>query len=136
MARKSKNEKLSVVAEPPVNDPKRAEYSPPEAKERRRNRDPNAEEPRKDHVFSVASRARWGGDSDVSEQNRVSMQLDGTNANRGEEEGEGDGETVEPAKMKVDELKEALDEAGVEYGADAKKAELVQLYSDWLADNQ
>lgn len=53
-----------------------------------------------------------------------------------EEQEEEEEEVIEPEKMTVAELKEALDEAGVEYGSDDKKADLVQLYSDYLADQQ
>lgn len=52
-----------------------------------------------------------------------------------EEEEESD-ETIVPENMTVAELKEALDEAGIEYKSDDKKADLVTLYSDYLADNQ
>ena len=38
-------------------------------------------------------------------------------------------EDVDPSDMKVDELKAALDGAGIEYPDSAKKAELVELYN-------
>jgi hypothetical protein len=53
-----------------------------------------------------------------------------------EEEEEESDETIVPENMTVAELKEALDEAGIEYKSDDKKADLVTLYSDYLADNQ
>lgn len=53
-----------------------------------------------------------------------------------EEEQEEEEEGIVPENMTVAELKAALDEAGVEYKSDDKKADLVQLYSDWLADQQ
>lgn len=40
----------------------------------------------------------------------------------------GDGDAVDPEDLSVAELKAKLDEAGVEYKASAKKAELVALY--------
>ncbi len=53
-----------------------------------------------------------------------------------EEEQEEEEEGIVPENMTMAELKAALDEAGVEYKSDDKKADLVQLYSDWLADQQ
>lgn len=53
-----------------------------------------------------------------------------------EQEEEEEEEGIVPENMTVAELKAALDEAGVEYKSDDKKADLVQLYSDWLADQQ
>lgn len=132
MARKSK---ISTIEAPPVDDPKRAEYTPPEAKDRRltmRGQNPNEAE-RKDHVYGIASRDRWA-EGNVTQQHRESMSLDGTVTNGGE--GEDSGETIEPAKMKKAELQEALREAGVAFETDDNKDRLVQLYSDWLADNQ
>jgi len=45
-------------------------------------------------------------------------------------------EEIVPEDMTVAELKEALGEAGIEYASDDKKADLVKLYSDYLADQQ
>lgn len=44
-------------------------------------------------------------------------------------------EEIIPANMTVAELKAALDEAGIAYKSSDKKDDLVQLYSDYLADN-
>lgn len=136
MARK--NKQVTSVRKPPVPDPKRAEYTPPDAKDRLsvrgEKRNPNEEPPAKDHVYGVASRARWGSGEPISELHRDSMDIDGSNARKpgsGSEE-----ETVEPEKMTVAELKAELDAAGVEYASDAKKADLVEAYSGYLADNQ
>lgn len=139
MTRKS-NKQITSVAPPPHPDPKRAERHPAEAKERRLtlrgSRDPNAEKPKQDHLFTVASRARWG-EGDITEQNRTSMELDGTaNGGGSEEEEEEEQQTIEPAKMKKAELQEALREAGVAFETDDNKDRLVELYSDYLADNQ
>lgn len=49
--------------------------------------------------------------------------------------GEEEEEEIIPANMKVAELKAALDEAGIAYKPSDKKDDLVQLYSDYLADN-
>lgn len=45
-------------------------------------------------------------------------------------------EEIIPANMTVAELKTALDEAGIAYKSSDKKDDLVQLYSDYLADDQ
>lgn len=42
---------------------------------------------------------------------------------------EDDGEVSEKVKLTVAELRAALDDAGIEYAADAKKAALVELYN-------
>lgn len=44
-------------------------------------------------------------------------------------------EEIIPANMTVPALKAALDEAGIAYKSSDKKDDLVQLYSDYLADN-
>lgn len=41
---------------------------------------------------------------------------------------EDDGEVSEKVKLNVAELRAALDEAGIEYAADAKKPALIELY--------
>ena len=131
MARKNR-EQLTNLQDPPVHDPARAEYTPPEAKARNNggDTDPNAQPPGKDRIFGVASRARWpGSDSDaLAEQHRDSRSID----NGGEQEEEQD--TGTSADLTVDELKAALDEAGVEYPASAKKAKLVELYDAHVAE--
>lgn len=65
---------------------------------------------------------------------RINANINGTELPEQEEEEEE--EAIVPENMTVAELKAALDEAGVEYKSDDKKADLVTLYSDWLADNQ
>lgn len=44
-------------------------------------------------------------------------------------------EEIIPANMKVAELKAALGKAGIAYKPSDKKGDLVQLYSNYLADN-
>lgn len=134
--------KLSTSANPPVSDSARKDRTPPEAKTKRlsvRGQDPNADRSKEDKVYGIASRARWPS-NDVTELHRDSMAIDGTEVNSsqtnaGSTSSEND-ETIEPDKLTKDQLKSALDEAGVEYSTSANKAELVQLYSDWLADQQ
>jgi len=129
MARKNR-EQLTNLQDPPVHDPARAEYTPPEAKARNNGGgDPNAKPPGNDRVFGVASRARWpGSDSDaLAEQHRDSRSIDS-----GEQDEEQN--TGTSADLTVDELKAALDEAGVEYPASAKKAKLVELYDAHVAE--
>lgn len=73
----------------------------------------------------------------MAQQDKINRRLDGEEVEDDEEVVEDDEEeTIEPEKMTVAELKEALDEVGVEYGSDDKKADLVKLYSDYLADAQ
>lgn len=142
MGKSNKAPQLSTSAEPPVNDPDREEYTPKEAKTKRlsvRGQDPNATRATEDKVYGIASRARWPS-NDVSELHRDSMAIDGVETNSGQSataststENE---DTIEPEKLTVAELKAALDEAGVEYTAEDRKADLVKLYSDWLADQE
>lgn len=131
MARKNR-EQLTNIQAPPVDDPGRAEYTPPNAKARNNggDTDPNAQPPGKDRVYGVASRDRWpGSDSDaLAEQHRDSRTID----SGGEQEEEEEAGTS--ADLTVDELKAALDEAGVEYPASAKKAKLVELYDAHVAE--
>lgn len=142
MGKSNKATQLSTSAKPPVVDPDREEYTPKEAKVKRlsvRGQDPNATRATEDKVYGIASRARWPS-NDVSELHRDSMAIDGVETNStqsasGSTSTEND-DTVEPEKMTVAELKAALDEAGIEYSSDDKKADLVVLYSDYLADNQ
>ena len=142
MGKQKKAVQLSTSADPPVDDAKREETTPPEAKERRlsvRGQDPNATRRTEDHIYGIESRARWPS-GDVSELHRDSMAIDGVVTNGGTG---GDGttstendDTIEPEKMTVPELKHALDQAGVAYTSDDKKADLVALYSDYLAEQQ
>ena len=142
MGKSNKAPQLSTSAKPPVVDPDRAPYTPDEAKTKRlsvRGGDPNATRATEDKVYGIASRARWPS-NDVSELHRDSMAIDGVETNGSQSSTaststEND-DTIEPDKLTKDQLKAALDEAGVEYNASANKAELVQLYSDWLADQQ
>lgn len=131
---KKKTPQVDVTAPPPVNDPKRAEYTPPEAKLRRADRgeeQPNEENAKKDHVYGIASRARWGGDSDVTELHRESRAIEGAaNSGGSEEEEEEEEETSSAEDLTVAQLKEALEAAEVEIPAGAKKADLVALYEE------
>lgn len=131
---KKKTPQVDVTAAPPVNDPKRAEYTPPEAKLRRAYRgeeQPNEESAKKDHVYGIASRARWGGDTDISELHRDSRAVDGEpNSGGSTEEEEEEEEESSASDLTVAELKAALDEAEVEYDKNAKKADLVALYEE------
>lgn len=68
----------------------------------------------------------------LNHQKRIDANIRGETLPEDEEEEE----TIVPENMTVAELKAALDEANVEYSSDDKKADLVQLYSDYLADNQ
>lgn len=123
-----KSPQVSAVAPPPVNDPMRAEYTPAEAKSpRRRDRDANAEERKEDHVYGIASRQRWGGDTDVAQLHRDSMAIDSGKSGQEEEEEEEEEESS-ASDLTVAQLKEALEAAEVEIPANAKKAELVALY--------
>jgi hypothetical protein len=67
---------------------------------------------------------------------RINDNIAGRVREEEEEQEEEEEEGIVPENMTVAELKAALDEAGVEYKSDDKKADLVQLYSDWLADQQ
>jgi hypothetical protein len=67
---------------------------------------------------------------------RINDNIAGVVREEEEEQEEEEEEGIVPENMTVAELKAALDEAGVEYKSDDKKADLVQLYSDWLADQQ
>jgi len=130
----AKSKQFKAIEAPPVNDPAREDITPKEAKNRVSepvNR--NDEEPRADRLFTVSSRDRWP-DSNIAELNRDAMEIDGSNALRYKaKEDEDAEETVEPGKMKVAELREALDAAGVDYETDANKARLVELYTDYLS---
>lgn len=135
MARKNRSPQVDVTAPPPIEDPKRADYTPAEAKDRRltlrgESKDPNAEEAQKDHIYGIASRQRWGGDTDIAELHRDSRAIDGEpNSGAGEEEEEEEEETS-AADLTVVQLKEALEAAEVEIPNGAKKADLVKLYED------
>jgi hypothetical protein len=69
----------------------------------------------------------------LNHHKRVNANIAGTEYHEPTEE---ETEEIEPEKLTVAELKEALDEAGIEYTSEDKKADLVKLYSDYLADNQ
>lgn len=136
-----KNEKSPVVdatRDPPVKDPARAEYKPDEAKSPRvRGRaDANSDEPKEDHVYGIASRARWGGDASIAELHRDSRVLEGKSVPEGttsqetEEEEEEEEEDNSAASLTKAQLKEALDEAKVEYDPKATKDALVALYEE------
>lgn len=125
----AKAKQIKNIQAPPVNDPARAEYTPPEAKSRGNgggDEDPNSQPPSKDRVYGVASRDRWPGSADVSENLRDSRKIEGSDTGSEEEEEE----ETSGADLTVAELKAALDEAGVEYEANAKKADLVVLYDE------
>jgi len=127
----AKTKHFKAIEAPPIHDPAREDTTPKEAKNRVSapvNR--NDEEPGVDRHFSVASRDRWP-DSNIAELNRDAMDIDGSIALR--HKAQDDGETVEPGKLKVAELREALDAAGVDYETDANKARLVELYTDYLS---
>lgn len=133
-----KNQKSPVVdatRDPPVNDPQRAEYKPAEAKSSRlRTRDANSEEPKEDHVYGIASRARWGSDTPLAEMHRDSRILEGQSVPEGsisqENEEEEEEEESSASDLTVAQLKEALEAAEVEIPAGAKKADLVALYEE------
>lgn len=133
MARKNRTPQVDVTAAPPVEDPKRADYKPAEAKLRRAQRgeeQPNEEEAKKDHVYGIASRARWGGDTDVTQLHRDSRAIDGEPNSGGEEEEEEEEDETAASDLNKTQLKEALDGAGIEYDAKATKADLVALYEE------
>lgn len=116
---------LNSLAPPPVNDPQRAVYRPEEAKQRNDAKpDPNADPQTDDRIFRVASRQRWG-DADVSEMHRDGMTLDGTALNTTPP-----GAESEEGALSIEELREALDDAGVEYGEDDDRDTLQALYDE------
>ena len=134
MARKNRTPQVDVTAPPPVEDPKRADYKPAEAKLRRAQRgeeQPNEEEAKKDHVYGIASRQRWGGDTDITQLHRDSRAIDGEpNSGGGEEEEEEEEEETTASDLTVAQLREALEGAQVEIPAGSKKADLVALYEE------
>ena len=69
----------------------------------------------------------------LNQQKRIQANIDGVEFQEAEEEEE---ETIDPESMTVAELKAALDEAGVAYESSAKKADLVEAYSAYLAEQQ
>ena len=83
----------------------------------------------------MAKKEKQAQQPSMKEQLKAQKRID-ANISGAEVADEEETEEIIPEKMKVDELKAALDEAGVEYDSDAKKADLVKLYSDWLTDNQ
>ena len=128
-----KNPQVDATRKPPVNDPERAEYKPDEAKSPRlRTRDANSEEPKEDHVYGIASRARWGNDTPLAEMHRDSRVLEGQSVPEGttsqETEEEEEEEDNSAASLTKAQLKEALDAAKVEYDPKANKDALVELY--------
>ena len=132
MARKNRTPQVDVTAPPPIEDPKRKDYKPAEAKDRRltlrgESKDPNAEEAQQDHIYGIASRQRWGGDTDIAELHRDSRAIDGEPNSEGAEEEE---EETSAADLTVAQLKEALKAADVEIPDGAKKADLVALYEE------
>lgn len=130
MAKQKKSPTVSAVREAPVEDPKRAPYTPDNAKLRRADRgqeQPNEEAPKKDHVYGIASRQRWGGDADIAELHRDSRAVEGQHIPDGGEEEE---EENDASNLTVAQLKEALEAAEVEVPAGAKKADLVALYEE------
>lgn len=135
MARKNRTPQVDVTAPPPVEDPKRADYTPAEAKDRRmtlrgERNDPNSEEPQKDHVYGIASRQRWGGETDITQLHRDSRAIEGEpNSGGGEDEDEDEDETT-ASDLTVAQLREALEGAQVEIPAGSKKADLVALYEE------
>lgn len=67
---------------------------------------------------------------------RINDNIAGRVREEEEEQEEEEEEGIVPENMTVAELRAALDEAGVMYAVDYRKADLVKLYSDWLADQQ
>lgn len=127
----AKAKQIKNIQAPPVSDPARAPYTPPEAKSRGNGGgNPNAEHVPTDKVYGVASRDRWPGSSDVSQQLRDSRKIEGsdTSSEDEDEDEEYSEEDTGGAALTVAELKAALDEAEIEYDKSAKKAELVELY--------
>lgn len=118
MARNRKTlEQITAIEEPPVPDPARKEVADPKAKERRANAARgNDEAPNPDKLWTVASRDRWPDNTDKP--------ADAAPVNDDGEEEEGTG----GASLTKAQLQDALDDAGVEYPAGAKKADLVELY--------
>ena len=82
----------------------------------------------------MAKKEKQAQQPSMKEQLKAQKRIDANIS--GAELPDDEGEEIIPEKMKVDELKAALDEVGVAYDSDAKKADLVKLYSDWLTDNQ
>lgn len=82
----------------------------------------------------MAKKEKQAPQPSMKEQLKAQKRIDANIS--GAELPDDEGEEIIPEKMKVDELKAALDEAGVAYDSDAKKADLVKLYSDWLTDHQ
>lgn len=83
----------------------------------------------------MAKKEKQAQQPSMKEQLKAQKRID-ANISGAEVPDEEETEEIIPEKMKVDELKAALDEAGVAYNSDDKKADLVKLYSDWLTDNQ
>lgn len=128
----NKQTQFDATAAPPVDDSARAEYKPENAKVRRADvRDANAEERKEDHLYGIASRARWGS-QDIAELHRDTLAIEGSAAasRTSTEEEEEEEEETDANDLTVAQLKEALDEAEVEYAKDAKKADLVALYEE------
>lgn len=139
MARQ-KPQQFTNIQDPPVSDPARADYTPPEAKARRNGggEAPNGQPPGKDRVYGVASRDRWPGSDSAAlrQQHKESRALAGDEGGEEEEEEEAESEERTSADLTVAELKAALDaqDPPIEYPAGAKKPQLVALYDEHVAE--
>lgn len=90
----NKTPQVTNVRQPPVEDTGREDREPVESKKRRlrvRGEDANADEPREDRVYGIASRARWGNEDSLAEMHRDSLKVEGQEVLEPEGgEGEGD----------------------------------------------
>lgn len=141
-------QKMSLVRKAPVNDPGRvAKKDEVNAKPRKKSKamDINARDNAEDRVWGVHTRARSEAtnlaellvDSQNVERSLRGEELqENPHASADENDGEGEGDEGRDAavasakKLKMEELRAALDEAEIEYDEKAKKDELVELYVD------
>lgn len=137
-------QKMTLVKKAPVNDPgRKPQRDEKNAKQRStKQMDINARDNAEDRVWGVHTRARWGGNANLAELNADSLNVqrlingDELVDNPHTSTGEGGGElsredrVAAAKKLKVDELRAALDEAQIEYDEKAKKDELAELYVD------
>lgn len=127
MTRKT-TQQFTTVQDAPVEDAGREAYTPDEAKTKRRTAKPdaNAEPQGEDRVYGIESRKRWAS-PDIAELHHDTRVIEGTAEASEQEEEE---EETDSSSLTVPQLKEALDAAGVDYPANAKKADLVALYDE------
>lgn len=137
-------QKMTLVKKAPVNDPGRKPQADERNAKQRRTKpmDINARDNAEDRVWGVHTRARWGGEQNLAELHADSMNVDRLingeellDNPHGGEGGEGDDtnrdERVAAAKkLKVDDLRDALTAAEIEFDEKAKKEELAELYVD------